>query len=165
MSAGPPIDRLLGEILHLASGVLSRTAMSAEWDHPLIGSWGNSPLSIRGAKTLIKRPRRVEYTTLKCITEADSRPLLRQWLPCTRVLLHITLASLGICHWRICSAGPKLFPLQPVRPALPCKRLMAPLPMVLFSGPVGWGSGTQVCFPPLVTMCVCIFQIRVWVGH
>ena len=39
------------------SAHMIRTAMSAEWDHPQIGPWGNSLLVSRGAKTLIKRPR------------------------------------------------------------------------------------------------------------
>ena len=47
------------------SANMIRTAVTAEWDHPQIGSWGNSPLASRGAKTLIKRPKRVGYTTLK----------------------------------------------------------------------------------------------------
>ena len=64
-----------------------RIATSGKWDHPQlgfwrksplavmgakqnshvppIGSWTNSPLGIRSAKTLIKRPRRVENTTFK----------------------------------------------------------------------------------------------------
>ena len=42
-----------------------RTAVTTERDHPQMGSWGNSPLSIGGAKTLVKRPRRVESTPLK----------------------------------------------------------------------------------------------------
>ena len=49
---------------------MTRTAISAEQDHPQIGSCGSSPLTIRDAKTLIKRPTAVEYTTLKGVTEA-----------------------------------------------------------------------------------------------
>ena len=40
------------------------------------GSWAHSPLTVKG--TLIKRPRRVEYSTFQGITEAGSRPLLIQ---------------------------------------------------------------------------------------
>ena len=62
---------------------MTRRAVSAEWDHPHIGSWANSPLAIRGTKAFIKGPWRAEDTTLKRITEAGSRPLLK-WLTSTR---------------------------------------------------------------------------------
>ena len=52
--------------------------MSVEVEYPRISPLGHAPLAIRGAKTLIKRPRGVEYTPLNGITEAGSRPLLRQ---------------------------------------------------------------------------------------
>ena len=58
-----------------------RTARPAEWDHPprdrLLGRF---PTCHQGDKTLIKRPRRVESTALKGVTEVASKPLLRQ--PC-----------------------------------------------------------------------------------
>ena len=59
---------------------MTRTAVSAKQDHPQRGSRGNSPLASRGAKTLIKRPKRVEYTSPKGISEAGFSPLLRQQL-------------------------------------------------------------------------------------
>ena len=61
---------------------VTKAPVSTEQDHPQIGSWGNSPLSIKGPKTLIMRRRGVGYMTPKGITEAGFRPLLRQ-LSCT----------------------------------------------------------------------------------
>ena len=69
---------------------MTRTAVSTHWDHTQIGSWGISPLPIKGAKTLIKRPRGLEYTILKGIIEAGSRPPQRQ--------LSSTWQSVAPCH-------------------------------------------------------------------
>ena len=53
------------------------TARSAEWDHPQIGSWGNSPLAIRGEDTEQRTQKgRVHHS--QGITEAGSRLLLSQ---------------------------------------------------------------------------------------
>ena len=57
---------------------VTRTDTFAQWDHPQIGFWRNSPLAIRGPKTLLERPKRKEYTILKSVTEEDFRSLLRQ---------------------------------------------------------------------------------------
>ena len=51
-----------GDTLNISAHMI-RIAVSAEQDHPQIGSWANSTLGITDAKTVIKRPRRVEYTT------------------------------------------------------------------------------------------------------
>ena len=53
----------LGRVRKVSAHV-TRTAVSAEWDHPQIGSWENSPLGIRHAKMFIRRPRRT-YATFK----------------------------------------------------------------------------------------------------
>lgn len=54
---------------------MNRRAVSTGKDHPETGSYENSPLTIRGPKMLIKRPRGMEYTTLKGVTEVDFRSL------------------------------------------------------------------------------------------
>ena len=98
---------------------------------------GNSPLAIRGAKTLIKRPGRVGHTILKGRTEAGSRPLLRSQAPHTQVLLHAMLISLGISCWRLCPAGLRTSSglAHLALETLPCKMLTAPLLTVLCPGP------------------------------
>ena len=54
-----------GDIPTISAHVV-RAAVSAERDHPLMGSWANSPLGIRGAKTFIEKPQKGGvYTTFK----------------------------------------------------------------------------------------------------
>ena len=92
------------------SAHMIRTAMSAEWDHPQIGPWGNSLLVSRGAKTLIKRPR--GWSAL--LSGAYLRPAADHCrdsrAPLTRVLLHATPISLGLGYWRPCPAGLRTLP-------------------------------------------------------
>ena len=55
-----------------------RGAVSAERDPPQLDSWGNSTLASRGAKTFIKKTQEGGVHHFQGITEAGSRPLLRQ---------------------------------------------------------------------------------------
>ena len=47
-----------GKETHLISAHMTRTAMSAEQGHPQIGSWENSTLVSRGAKTFIEKTQK-----------------------------------------------------------------------------------------------------------
>ena len=77
--AGPPTDRLLGKF----------------------------PTHHQGSQ-VIKRPRGMEYMTLKGITEVGFRPLLRQLSSQTKVLPRAVLISWLPCCQRLCPAGPHL---------------------------------------------------------
>ena len=141
---------------------LTKTAVSAEWDHPYIVSWGSSSLAIRGAKTLIKRPRRVEFTTLKGVTEAGSRPLLRQ-LSSTHQNDAPRHADLpwhqppeALPFWSedfICPAAHLALEI------LPCKMLTTPLPTVLSPGPAHWDLGLRFLILHWL-LYVCYISLR-----
>ena len=68
-----PHGQAPGEIPHMPAGGSSRTAM-----YPLTGSWANSPLGIRGIKVFIEKTQKAGVHHFQGITEAGSRPLLRQ---------------------------------------------------------------------------------------
>ena len=114
-----------------------RVAMSAQRDHPLIGSWANSALGIRGAKTFIEKTQKGGDHHFQGITEAGSRPLWRQpgsthqsAAPChTDDPWHQPLEALP-CWTKdfVCLAAH--LPLEIV----PCKMLTAPLLTVLSPG-------------------------------
>ena len=142
---------------------MTRTAVSAEHDHTQIGSWGNSPHGIRGAKIFIKKIQKGGILHFQGITEAVSRPLLR--------LLSSTHQSAVPHHadlpWR---RPPEVLPCWTedfVCPAahlvpelLPCKRLTAPLPPVL---PVFWMCRLRLwdsgSLSP-IDCCVCYISRR-----
>ena len=124
---------------HKISAHVMRTSMTVEQAGlPIDRLLGKVPTCHQVAKTLIKRPRRVEYSTLKGMTEVGFKQLLRQ-SSSTRQSdaprhTHIPW------HWL-----PEALPCQTegfVCPAaqlgleiLPCKTLTTPLPPVLSPGP------------------------------
>ena len=97
---------------------ITRTDVSAEQDHPQISSWGNLLLAIGSSKTLIERPRGVEYMTPMGVTEEAFGPLLRP--------LSSTYQSAAPHHADVSWFRPqeallywiKTVPLRPMRPAL-----------------------------------------------
>ena len=140
---------------------VTRAAMSAEQDHPQTGSWANSTLATRGvkqnsheppidkllgkfptchqgAKTLIKKPRSCGVHNFQGITEAGSRPLLRQ-LSCLHqgaAPHHIDLPWHRPLEDLPCWTGDFTCPAALLTPEiLPCKTLKTPLPTVLSPGP------------------------------
>ena len=143
------------------SAHMSKVAVSAEWHHPQIfsrgnstlairgikqnshvppigsGSWANSPLGFSGAKTLFKRTQKGGVLHSQGITEAGSRPLLRQLstyqsaAPCHTDLLWHQLPEALPCltedfFYLTAHLAPEI---------LPCKTLTTPLPTVLSPGP------------------------------
>ena len=131
--------------------------MSAERDHPQMGSWGKPTLGIRGAKTFIKRPRRVECTTFKVqLRQAPDH----SW----EADLHTPDCCFTWCwspwHWPLevlpCWTEDVVCPAAHLAPeSLPYKTLMTPLPTVLPPWPADRDSGTRVCYPHcLLHVCV-----------
>ena len=134
----------------LQSGTTHRPAPG---EIPHLPSWKPSHLPI-------KRPRKVECTTLTGITESGFRPLWRQ--PSS------THQGAGQCYADLpCPWPPEAHPYwteDSICPAahlvpeiLPCKMLMAPLSTVLFPRPAGWDSGTWVRYSQL--SCVILVLI------
>ena len=144
-----------GDTLQISARVV-RTAMSAEQDHPQIGSWGNSTLASRGAKTLIKKTQEGGVHHFQGITEAGSRPLLRQPSSTYQSAAphHADFPAIG--HPRRCPTGRRTCPAAHLAlEVLPCKMLTTPLPTVLTPRPSDRDSGTRVHYLP--TDCyVCV---------
>ena len=162
-----------------------RAALSAKQDHPQRGSRGNSPLASRGAKQNchiaptgpwadstpgIRVPRHLSRdsegwsTPLSTITEAGSRPLLRQPSP--------TPQSAAPRHSDLpCHHPPEALPCWTedfVCPAahlapetLPCRTLATPLPTVLSPGPADRDSGARAHYTPLD--CQSVSRILMYV--
>ena len=91
-----------GGTLKISAQVI-RITMSAERDHPPIGSWGDCPLGIRVAKTFIEKTQKGGVHHSQGITEAGSRPLMRQpsSAPHRAAPCHSDFPSIGISHQRL----------------------------------------------------------------
>ena len=138
-----------------------KAATSGERDPPQIGSWGNSTLASRGAKIFIKKTQKGGVYHFEGITEADSRPLLRQ-PSCTHRSAAPCHADLP-WHWLMgalpCWTEDFICLAAHLAPEiLPCKMLTTPVPTVLSPGPADWDSGTRVRYFPLIAVCVLHFS-------
>ena len=143
----------------MISAHVVRGAVSAERDPPQLDSWGNSTLGIGGAKTFIKKTQKGGVHHSPGVTEAGSRPQLRQPSATTQRAAprHANLPWHRLPEALPCWTEDFSCPAAHLAPEiLPCKTLMSPLPTMLTPGPADQDSGAQVHYPPLIALCVCV---------